>query len=228
MWTNDSFSREPHLELWWIKRAVNHKQKPYPPKRGQRFGSIARIGGCRLCWWGDFKRSNWFRVELTRGVPLPAWEKRQGHWERMMVHRPVEPWFGVLWPLEVLWSLLVKRTHCFCVSHDNSTCATRSHNLTFTENGTFPWIIRQLNPLSIPPASKWNNENTWNVCTSVSHRKLTVVWKWNTILKIILNSFLRYQQCCYISVLNICLSSQIRHVSSSPSPLPVLQIKPWV
>lgn len=33
VWTDDSFSRELHLELWWIEWAVKHKQKPYPPKR---------------------------------------------------------------------------------------------------------------------------------------------------------------------------------------------------
>lgn len=36
MWTNYSFARELHLELWWIVWAVNHKQKAYPPKRGSK------------------------------------------------------------------------------------------------------------------------------------------------------------------------------------------------
>lgn len=45
-------------------------------------------------WWVDLKRSKRIRVELTRGVPLPAWENRQGHWERIMFQTPMESCFG--------------------------------------------------------------------------------------------------------------------------------------
>lgn len=74
MCTIDSFATELHLQLCC---SVNHKQKQYPLKKGVKdLVRLQEIGGCRLGWWGDLKRSKRVRVELTRGVPLPAWEKK--------------------------------------------------------------------------------------------------------------------------------------------------------
>lgn len=75
------------------------------------------LGGFSLGWWGNFMWSKWIRVELTRGVPSPAWENRGGHWERIML------WARTLvsraggrdpWRFCGARGGLVKWPHCFC------------------------------------------------------------------------------------------------------------------
>ncbi len=160
METNDSFAREPHLELWWIEWAVNHKQKSYPPKRGSTVWFNSResedadwVGGVTLR-----EANGW--VELTRGVPSSAWEKDNAIEEEWCSRHP---WSLVLGLLS--WQVL--------------------------------WIFRNISQMAL-----------LLLCHSPDVQSQRPVVIMELLLKLI-----------SLSLLNICLSSYISHISNSLSPL---------
>lgn len=152
MWTNESFVKELHLELWWIEWAVNHKQKSYPREAVKDLVQWQGIGGCRLGWWGDFKKSKWIRVELTKGVPSPAWEKDKAIGKEWCSRHP---WSLVsrLVALKVLWScrsISQITLLLLCSSLDRSASAACSHKGTSTKLGGFPysWAVPAFQAIS--------------------------------------------------------------------------------
>lgn len=107
----------PGVLMDWIGCQPQTKARPAEKRVKDLFFDSEELEGAG--WAGGVtERSKWIRVELTRGVPSPAWEKKgKAIWKEWCSRHPWSLDLGACdpWRFCEIAAGLVKWPHCFCV-----------------------------------------------------------------------------------------------------------------